>query len=446
MNENLRDKRGVVFSLLIASFLASFLGSAINIAIPIIGKEFKLDNVALTWLNTSFQLSSATFLLFFGKLADIKGRSKLYYLGISVFAVGVFLSIFSRNYLLLLFSRIVQGIGSSVIFATSSAILTSLYPEKRGYILGIYTTSVYLGLSFGPVLGEFLTQYVGWKSIFIFTFILSFLSIILGISYRFDEVRSEEKLDLLGGFLFSLFVFLILFGTSQILKFTGIVSVGIGLVTLLGFYFVERRVSNPILDMNLLMNNKTFTFANATALINYASTFGVSFLLSLYLQNIKGVSPRDAGLFLVFQPLTQALFSAWAGRLSDRRRPEILASIGMFIISSSLFLLSRIDTESSIFLIPLYGIFLGFGFALFSAPNTNIIMSSIDRRYYGFASSFLATMRIMGQSLSMVMIGIVFSLESSFMNSYRILMLTYGILCILGVFLSIKRHEVHKLS
>jgi len=217
-------------------------------------------------------------------------------------------------------------------------------------------------------------------------------------------------------------------------------------VTLLGFYFVERRVSNPILDMNLLMNNKTFTFANATALINYASTFGVSFLLSLYLQNIKGVSPRDAGLFLVFQPLTQALFSAWAGRLSDRRRPEILASIGMFIISSSLFLLSRIDTESSIFLIPLYGIFLGFGFALFSAPNTNIIMSSIDRRYYGFASSFLATMRIMGQSLSMVMIGIVFSLESSFMNSYRILMLTYGILCILGVFLSIKRHEVHKLS
>jgi len=303
-----------------------------------------------------------------------------------------------------------------------------------------------LGLSFGPVLGGFLTQYVGWKSIFIFTFLLSFLSIILGISYRFDEVRSEEKLDLLGGFLFSLFFFLILFGTSQILKFTGIVSVGIGLVTLLGFYFVERRVSNPILDMNLLMNNKTFTFANATALINYASTFGVSFLLSLYLQNIKGVSPRDAGLFLVFQPLTQALFSAWAGRLSDRRRPEILASIGMFIISSSLFLLSRIDTESSIFLIPLYGIFLGFGFALFSAPNTNIIMSSIDRRYYGFASSFLATMRIMGQSLSMVMIGIVFSLESSFMNSYRILMLTYGILCILGVFLSIKRHEVHKLS
>lgn len=444
MSENLEGKREIVISVLIASFLASFIGSAINIAIPVIGKEFKLNNVALTWLNTSFQLSAATFLLTFGKLADIKGRRKLYYLGVSIFAFGIFLSIFSMSYSFLLLSRIIQGIGSSIIFATSSAILTSLYPQKRGYILGIYTTSVYLGLSFGPILGGFLTQYIGWKGIFVFTLILSILSMVLGLFYRERESKREEKLDIWGTILFSSFVFLFLFGTAQILKLRGIINTIAGIIILLLFYFLERKVKDPLIDVELLINNKTFTFANITALINYASTFGVSFLLSLYLQNIKGISPRDTGLFLIFQPLTQALFSSWAGKLSDRKRPEILASIGMFIITVSLFLLSRVSPKSPLFLIPIYGIFLGFGFALFSSPNTNIIMGSVDKKDYGFASSFLATMRVIGQSLSMVIVSLIFSLNNDLMNSYETLMIIYGILCFVGVFLSIKRHEIRK--
>ncbi len=197
------------------------------------------------------------------------------------------------SYSFLLLSRIIQDIGSSIIFATSSAILTSLYSQRRGYVLGIYTTSVYLGLSFGPILGGFITQYIGWKGIFVFTLILSVLSIVLGLFYREGESEREEKLDIWGTILFFSFVFLFLFETSQILKLRGIISTVAGIITLLLFYFLERKLRNSLIDIDLLINNKTFTLANITALIKYASTFGVSFLLSLYLQNIKGISPRD---------------------------------------------------------------------------------------------------------------------------------------------------------
>ena len=146
--------------------------------------------------------------------------------------------------------------------------------------------------------------------------------------------------------------------------------------------------------MRLFANNRTFTFSNLAALIHYSAVFAVSFLLSLYLQYVKGLTPQQAGLVLIFQPVVQFLFSPAAGRLSDRVEPRILASAGMMLTATGLFLLVFLSPATPLWAIVADLILLGFGYALFSSPNMNAIMGSVERKSYGVASGMLATMRL----------------------------------------------------
>jgi MFS family permease len=176
------------------------------------------------------------------------------------------------------------------------------------------------------------------------------------------------------------------------------------------FAWWEWRIENPILDIKLFAANRVFTFSNLAALANYSATYAVSFLLSLYLQYVKGLNPQTAGLILVSQPIVMAVFSPLAGRLSDRIDPRILASTGMAIVVVGLIPLIFLEMHTSLTFIVCSLIVLGFGFALFSSPNVNAIMSSVQKNFYGVASATLATMRLTGQLLSM---GIVMSLLST---------------------------------
>jgi EmrB/QacA subfamily drug resistance transporter len=450
------DKKAALVVSTLASFLTPFMASSINIALPSIGSEFSLDAISLSWVTTVYLLTAAMFLVPFGRLADIYGRKRIFTYGVLLHTLASILAAGSLSGSMLIASRALQGVGGSMVFGTGVAILTSVYPASdRGRVLGINVGSVYLGLSLGPILGGVLTQQIGWRSIFV-------VSVLLGlviVAFVFAKLKAEwaeakgERFDGAGTVLFSLSLALMMYGFSGLPTAAGTWTILLGVVFLVAFLLWELKTPSPLLDVKLLSHNLAFAFSNAAALINYSATYAVTFLLSLYLQYLKRLSPQDAGLVLIFQPALMALTSPLAGRLSDKVEPRIVASIGMAIIVIGLLFFIFIDAETGLWLIALNLVVLGFGFGLFSSPNTNAVMSSVEKRFYGVAAATLGTMRLTGQMLSMGVVMILFALHigrvkitpeyyPDFLQSVRTAFVIFSVLCVVGVFASLARGKV----
>ena len=443
----------VLLVVTIASFLTPFMGSSINIALPSIGKEFSMDAVSLAWVSTSYLLAATVFLLPFGRIADIYGRKRIFEYGIVIYTVFSLLTAVSTNSIMLISFRVFQGIGGAMIFGTGVAILTSVFPIKeRGKALGINVSSVYQGLSLGPFLGGLLTQHFGWRSIFAINIPLG-LVIITALFWKLKGEWAEakgEKFDLSGSIIYGLAIIALIYGLSLLPAISGVAIISLGVIGAVAFAWWETRVSSPVLHMNLFKQNRVFALSNLAALISYSATFAVAFLLSLYLQYAKGFSPQGAGLVLVATPAMQVIFSPVAGRLSDRISPQILASIGMALTTIGLVLLSFLSLDTSIGFILLSLVILGFGFAFFSSPNTNAVMSSVEKRSYGVASATLATMRQVGMMLSMGIAMLLFSIYIGrieitpeyypiFVKSVKTAFIIFAVLCLGGTFASLAR-------
>jgi len=429
------------------------MGSAINIALPAIGKEFAMDAVLLNWVATSFILAAAMVLVPLGRIADIYGRKRIFTIGIFIYTLSSLLTALSPEAVALILFRVLQGIGSAMMFGTAVAVLISVFPVgERGRVLGINVAAVYIGLSLGPFLGGLLTQYFGWRSIFLINVPLGLLIILLvfwHLKGEWAEARGE-KFDFIGSIMYGITLVLIMYGFSQLPAMLGGGMILLGVMGLLTFTLWETRIGSPVLNINLFIGNPLFAFSNLAALINYSATFAVTFLLSLYLQYIKGLDPQIAGLILVSQPLVMALFSPFAGRLSDRIEPRLVASIGMALTTVGLALFIFIDEKTSLEFIIFSLILLGFGFSLFSSPNTNAVMSSVERRFYGVASGTLGTMRLIGQMLSMGIAMLIFAVYMGrvkitpeyyhlFSESVRMAFVIFTALCFGGIFASLAR-------
>jgi EmrB/QacA subfamily drug resistance transporter len=450
------SRQAALFAATLASFLTAFTGSSINIALPALGRDFSMDAILLSWVPTSFLLAAAMFLVPIGRLADIHGRKKVFALGTSVFTVASLLSGLAPSAALLIAARALQGIGGAMISGTGVAILTSVFPpQERGRVLGINVAAVYLGLSLGPPLGGILTQQLGWRSIFLVTIPLG-LAIIAFVLWRLEGEWAEargESFDLFGSIIYAAALVSLMYGFSQLPALVGAVLIAAGLLGFVGFSLWELSAKSPVLNLRLFRSNRTFTFSNLAALIHYAAVFAVTFLLSLYLQYLKGLSPQQAGLVLIFQPVVQFLFSPAAGRLSDRVEPRVLASAGMMLTSAGLFLLVLLSPTTPLWAIVAILILMGFGYALFSSPNMNAIMGSVERKSYGVASGMLATMRLIGQMLSMGIATLLFALFIGraeitpelyplFATSARVAFVVFAILCVIGVFASLARGDI----
>jgi len=440
----------------LASFLTAFTGSSINIALPVLGNEFSMDAILLSWVPTSFLLAAAIFLVPIGRFADIHGRKKVFAFGTAVFTTASLLAGLAPSAAVLIGARALQGIGGAMISGTGVAILTSVYSsEERGRVLGINVAAVYLGLSLGPPIGGMLTQWLGWRSIFFVTIPLG-LVIIAFVLWRLDGEWAEargESFDLFGSAIYALALVALMYGFSQLPDLVGAALIAAGAVGFIAFGLWELKHQSPVLNLRLFANNRTFTFSNLAALIHYSAVFAVSFLLSLYLQYIKGLPPQQAGLVLIFQPVVQFLFSPAAGRLSDRVEPRILASLGMMLTATGLFLLVFLSPATPLWAIVADLILLGFGYALFSSPNMNAIMGSVERKSYGVASGTLATMRLIGQMLSMGIATLLFALFLGrveitpelyplFSTSARAAFAVFAALCVIGVFASLARGDI----
>jgi EmrB/QacA subfamily drug resistance transporter len=446
--------RGILLAvIMISSFFNPFMGSAVNIALPSISRDLHMNAVEISWIPMAFLLSAAVFLVPLGKLADIWGRKRMLLYGNIFFTLATLMCAFSFSGNFLIASRFLQGIGSAMSLSSGMAIIISAFPpEKRGRIIGWNTTSVYVGLSAAPLLGGFLTKVLGWSSLFYINAIAGALviaGILYGVRTEWAEAKND-RFDFTGSLIYIPSMSALMYGFSKLPGNFALILTIAGALGIIGFVLWELREKSPVLDIALFSRNKIFAFSNLAALINYAATFGITFVLSLYLQDVRGLNPLDAGLVLVIQPIIMAVMAMVSGRLSDRIDSQILSSLGMSMIVVGLILLIFLTTETSHAYLIMTLFILGFGFGMFSSPNTNSVMSSVEKRYLGTASATLGTMRLTGQMFSMAIAAMAIHIfigsaqisqsnSDAFMQSVRVIFIVFAVLCTLGVFASLAR-------
>jgi EmrB/QacA subfamily drug resistance transporter len=442
----------------LTSFLGPFMASSVNVALPSIGEELSMGAVSLAWINTAFLLAAATFLIPFGRLGDIHGRKQIFMWGILGFAVSSGLLAMAGSGHSVILGRAVQGLGASMVFATGLPILMSVYPAgKRGAVLGLNVAAVYLGLSMGPYVGGLITGHLGWRYVFWMNVPVGLF--ILAISFFMLEGDWADakgaRFDLAGSVLLGLALLTTMLGLTRLPSISAVALLVVGLVSLILFVRYELRIDYPVLEIDLFRHNTVFALSNLAALINYAATFAVGFLLSLYLQKVRGLAPQDAGLVLIAQPVVQALVSPLAGKLSDRSEPRTVASLGMAITFLGLVLLVFLDETTPMRVVIGCLAVLGLGFGIFSSPNTNAIMGAVERRFFGVAGAMVGTMRHVGMMVSMGLVMTVLAVlmgsaeigsqnQALFLESMRISFGLFAVLCFGGIFASLARGRVER--
>jgi len=437
----------------IASFFAPFMATSVNIALPAIGTFFGSDAIILNWITMGYLLASAIFAVPFGSLSDIYGRKKIFALGIGLFTVSSLLCALAPSDIFLIIFRILQGIGTAMIFVTSLAIITEVFPPKeRGKAIGINVMSVYVGLSLGPVLGGLFIQYLGWQSLFLL--MIPFGILVISLIYwklPTEWMEAERtKFDYIGSILYSVGLLFLMYGFTELNNILGVVLMVAGIVLLAFFFHYEQKVEYPVFNVGLLRKNTTFTFSSLAALINYSATFAVTLLLSYYLQFIKGLEPQSAGLILVAQPILMTIVAPLAGRMSDKYEARKLATAGMILVTIGLFGFTFLTIDTSLLQIIISLIILGIGFGLFSSPNTNVIMGSVKKKFYGIASATVSTVILIGQTMSIGIATLVFAFflgrvqitpdhYDALLSSIQISFIIFTIICLFGIHASWKR-------
>jgi MFS family permease len=438
------EKR-IFYSICLVSFIGPFLSTSLNIAIPIMSAEFGVLPDRMSWVVTSFLIASAAMLLPMGKVSDIYGRKRIFSLSLIVFGISTLATAFVPSLASLILCRIIQGISLCGIYVSYMPLLLATTAEShQGHVLGQAVSLTYLGLSLGPVLGGCITQFAGWRFIFILAALMIAVSYALIHPVRQEWYGSRAPFVNLVSTLLSISAIIIfLYGLSSYADNRSLIWIGLGLIAL--FLLHESKSYHPLLPL-YIFRNVTFSMSNLASFIQYSATYAVSFLLSLYLQVILGLAPAVSGMVLLAQPIIMAVLSPRAGTLADRYGPRYISSIGLAVTTLGLagFALFPSSTmpETIVFLV-----FIGFGAALFGAPNNSAIMGSVKPAYHGLASSMLALMRNLGQAVSMSVVTLILTRETAAVPLYTDAVLSalhlsftiLTILCFFAIFASLAR-------
>jgi MFS family permease len=450
----LASQRRLILCTAVSANLLGNLGLiGINVTLPAIQREMGLSPVAMTWISLSTMLVMAMFSAPVARAADLVGRRRVTIFGLWITIAASVGCALSKDFSTLVAFRALTGLGLVSFFTTMTTMVTAAYPPKeRGRVLGLTISSVYIGLTLGPVLTGVLVEAFGWTAIFWFTVIGMLPPMALICRVRPDAlVASGERLDLAGAVLWIASVALIFTGMASLGQSMALRALVAGLALMALFIWASLRSKNPILDMRLFLDSRRFSFSSLAAYISYLSSTSVSFLLSLYLQYSRGLSPAAAGLFLVAQPIVQASLTPFSGRLSDKYDAGKLASAGMTVIMATIIIFATnigADTPTAVIIGTMA--LTGAGFAFFSAPNTNAIMSAVPKVRLGQASGVITVTRLFGQISSIALITIVFHLVigpgsitadkyPAFISASRICFLIFAPLCLTGILASLAR-------
>ena len=413
-NSSRSVKRWVLLVAIFGQFMGPFDSSVVALGLKTIGSNLGGNITSVSWVITGYVIMLATFSLSSGRLADIYGRKNTYALGIAIFVSASALCGLSSSVNELIVTRVVQGLGASMMSGNSIALLSTFFPgNERGRALGISSASVYTGLSVGPPAGGFLIQYLGWRSIFYVNVPIGLAVLLITLFLIRGEMPKGkiEKFDVRGAVIYGGSIFMSLIGLSYLgSAFSQALPILItGLALLFVFIIVESKSEHPLLDLRLFIKNRLFTFTVTTAFLNYSSTFGISVVMALYLQIGLGYGPAFAGVILLAQPLFQVASAPIGGYISDRLEPRYQTSVSLAIMCASIFSLSTLGPSSTPLEIVVRLGVLGLAYGFFSPANSNAAIGTVTKSQYGIAAGILSTMRNTGQAISLAVVTYVIS-------------------------------------
>lgn len=384
--------------------------SAVNVAIPALALDLQANAMKVGWLPTIYILSNVAFILPFGKLADNYGRKRVFVAGLTLNALAAGMCAIATNIDWILFWRFIQGGAGAMIFGTGMAIITSVTPSnKRGVALGTVAACVYIGLTLAPAVGGWLTQWFGWRSVFYFQIpLIIALLIVIKLTLR-GEWKNEKhsNFDWWGSSIFILFSFTLVYGLSKLPDLLGILLLSVSTISLVAFIFHQKHIKQPLIRVQMFKESRVFSLSLSTSFLMYGSNFAIIFLLSLYLQYIRGFSPAEAGQTLLLQALCMAILAPIAGKLSDRFEPRIVATAGCMIVAAGFIFLNQIDINTSASFIGGSLAIIGIGFGLFSTPNNNAIMGAVKEQEVGVASATMNLSRTIGNLVGMSLVNLM---------------------------------------
>ena len=458
INEESINKYVIIISML-CSFGVAFTSNAVSIALPTIAIDFNITNIMQNWLVNLYLLVIASTCVPFSKLCSRYGLNRTLESGIIIYIIGSIMSGIAFDITFLLFSRLIQGIGSAVLFVNGVTMITAqIPPQKRGQAIGLSITGVYLGLTLAPTVGGVLVQHLSWRSVFYITLPLILISYYLLRKIDKEWVLcADEPFDVKGSVLYLVGIIILMYGFTKLNSLIGIITVIIGLLILILFAKFELKTTCPIYNMHLFKNSK-YTFSNIASLISYFATFVVTYILNYHLQYLNGFDPQTAGFILIITPLLMAICAPFAGRLSDKINPQILAAIGMSIVSVALLLLCFLNEQTPLYMIIISMVLQGIGFGLFSTSNNTVIMGTVPKKDIATASASLSTVRTIGQSFSLGLLTLIFALIMgnvpiipetfpALIKSSQVTMTISTILCVLAIILSLmgikSKNEIH---
>lgn len=449
-------------------FMATLDSSIVNISLPAMAHYFSVPlSGAIEWVIIAYLVVTAAILLTAGRLADMLGRKIVWCTGLVIFTGGSALCGASPSLAFLIAARALQGLGGALLMSVSPAMLVNAFPpSERGRALGINAVIVALGVSVGPTLGGIITADFTWRWIFYVNVPIGIIGLAASLHFLKERMRRNVgRFDPLGAILLAVGLASLTAGLSfgQELGWGSpviVISIVVGALALAVLPFVEQRVPNPILVLSLL-RNRVFTSSILSLVLSFLALFAVSFMLPFYLEELRSFSTESAGFMLTALPLTIALIAPFSGSLADRIGSRWLAASGLTLACIGLVLLSLLGAHNSVWDIVWRLVVIGVGQALFQSPNNSALLGAAPRNLQGSASGFLATGRVVGQSLSVALAGAIFAglggaeaglalasahtganvaaLQETFVNSFRTAFVICAVIAAFGIFASLVR-------
>ena len=448
-----RERRMVLLACCFAGFITPLLSTMMNLSLVNIGQEFGAGSHQLAYVNTAFLLSSVVFMVPMAKVGDIVGKKRIFMTGVAVIAVTCLVAPFSPDFWFLIACRAVMGLGSACIVTTSVSMITDVFPhENRGGAIGLQTMCVYIGLAAGPVVGGLLNDAFGWHSLFYIIVPIAVVAVVCMMAFR-SEIRPDEggRFDSKGSVLYGIAIVLSMGGMINLPETWAYAMLVVGVLFLAVFVWSQLRTPHHLLNVRLF-KGRVFSGSCLATFMNYASSYSISYFLALYLQSIGNLTATEAGMLMLVQPAIQAVLTPYFGRMSDRLADKrVLPTVGLVISAFGIATILTYGVGTPLSTVVVTQIVIGIGFSMFSAPNTSIIMGSVDPRETGEASAMVAVMRQTGMMVSMgiamlfisVIMGSADNLSPETYDSFiTVMRCSFGVcvaMCIVGAVVSLFR-------
>lgn len=402
-DNKIHKKRWIILlTTVLLTFMSTLDSSIVNVALPVMSEKLSVSMASIEWVVTSYLIIIVGTILIFGRLADIKGKTTIFKLGIIIFTIGSLSCGLSNSLIMLVFSRVLQAIGAAGTMSTSQGIITHVFPSnERGRALGLNGTFVALGSMIGPPVGGIIVSILSWQYIFLINVPIGILAFIFAMrTLPKSETNLNEKLDIKGGVLFGL-TMVLLFGALTLGKEIGydnkaiIISFIIAIVLFILFIIVERKMDEPLLKLEIF-NNSLFSLSVFCAFISFVAISCSNIVLPFYLQYVMKLSPSFTGILMMVSPIILSIVAPMSGYISDKIGSEVLTFLGLIGTSLGLFLISTLNQYSHLGALIAFIAIMTLGNGMFQSPNNSLVMSTVDKSNLGIAGSINALVRNLG--------------------------------------------------